>query len=101
MKSEKLFFFPYLLKAMAAKKHNKNKTKADHEYAMPTHVSFTFIPPIQKGTAKRSNPKTSQNFTNVVPRNLLPEFIQKSSAPLHTVTYIYIYIYIHVTWTDL
>ena len=84
MKSEKLFFFPYLLKAMAAKKHNKNKTKVNHEYAMPTHVSFTSIPPIQKGTGKRSNPKTSQHVTNVVLRHLLTEFIQKSSAQTQT-----------------
>ena len=51
---------------------------------MPIHVSFTFIPPIQKDTGKRSNPKTSQHFANVVPILLFPEFIKKSSAPIQT-----------------
>ena len=51
---------------------------------MLIHVSFTFIPPIQKDIAKRSNPKTSQHFTNVVPIHVFPEFIQKSSAQTQT-----------------
>ena len=50
---------------------------------MPIHVSFAFIPPIQKGIGKRSNSKTSKHFTNVVPIKLFPEFIQKSSTPIH------------------